>query len=177
MKTIKSCTLVFCTGIVLAGGILISHINEYGLNKHANQLLKKYNIKTESLSCQMRIDSREGFCQYTATSEQSTKLAKALNLKVFKLPAITKEELENRSFKTMSDFNKALDEAYRFSSIKEDLCWIHSEFIKTSQVEIYVYEGSDPQLYIGNGQRFDKFSLLYSPSEKNGCFVVKYAYG
>jgi hypothetical protein len=177
MKTIKSCTLIFCTGIVLAGCILISHINEYGLNKHVNQLLKKYNIKIESLSCQMRIDSREGFCQYTATPEQSAKLAKALKLKNFKIPVITKEELENHTFKTKSDFNKALDEAYRFSSIKEDLCWTHSEFIKTSQVEIYLYEGSDPQLYVGNGQRFDKFSLLYSPSEKTGCFVVKYAYG
>jgi hypothetical protein len=158
MKKISLPVVILVSSIFMNGCGSINYINDNTLNKDAQQLLQRYDVKVDSLSCQMDAsNSRAGYCIYKATLDQNKNIVTRLKLDNLRLDKRPLEELE---------------------LIKKGSCWNTSVFVKKSQVDVSAYWNRvSPQLYLSSGGRFDKFFLIYSQPEKTGCFQINYAYG
>jgi hypothetical protein len=128
--------------------------------------------------CQAELDSRAGFCEYVATPEQNGKLVQRVRLQEFRMPKRLLEDLENDSSISKKAFQGELENITIFSLVQKSSCWNSLAAKKVPQVQVYLdLRGKLPNLYLPDGGRFDKFSVIYSPLEQKGCFQVNYAYG
>lgn len=164
--------------ILISGCNAINAIYSSSLNEDTQQLLRDYDIEVKSLSCQTKIDSRAGFCEYIATPEQNEKLVQKVKLQEFRIPKRSLEDLENDPSISEKNFQDELKDISIFSFVKKGSCWNTFSVKKVSQVKVYIdLNNKLPKLYLPDGKRFDTFSIIYSQSEKKGCFQVSYAYG
>jgi hypothetical protein len=178
MRVFSLFAIISVSSLSMSGCNIIDAIYSSSLNEDAKKLLKDFNIEVESLSCQAEIDSRTGFCRYTTTPEQNKKLVERVKLQEFRIPKRSLEDLENDSSISKKNFQNELENITIFSSVKKDSCWNTLAAEKVPQVQVYLdLNGKLPNLYLPDGRRFDKFSVIYSQPEKKGCFQVNYAYG
>lgn len=155
------------------------NINEHKLEDDITELLNRYNIDIQPISCQFEPDSTvHGYCTFKAHSRQVNKTVSNLNLEQVNPELVLHFSGERADF-----YSRETDADFRHTpyilGIKKSKCWLYLRSKTSSSVDIYLrHEGSSPDteklLHAKRKSTFRSLEIYYSDKIQSGCMRVSY---
>jgi hypothetical protein len=162
-------------GISSLGYLGFAAYDSHRINQDMNNVLDRYNVTFESSLCQMNqpVNSSDGTCQFSATSEQVKMLVNRVGLERIET---TKDPLDfvllDPEARKKPQIQKEMRQSMRLSFIKKGNCWAKLSSQGTSKLDVY-----DIYSEVAYKTPFDYIKIIYSESTRKGCIQVGYPTG